>query len=81
MAGSGTDSRVRRNALRTFLHAVRTSFLVTIFLWCLGAILFVTARWAPRPSLGFWSRPRRVLPWREPRSCFSVGTVSDSIRA
>ena len=43
MAGSGTDSRVRRNALRTFLHAVRTSFLVTIFLWCLGAILFVTA--------------------------------------
>ena len=43
MAGSGTDSHLRQNALRTFLHAVRTSFPVTTFLWCLGAILFVTA--------------------------------------
>ena len=42
MAGSGTDSRVRLNVLWTFLHAVRTSFLFTTFLWCLGAILFVT---------------------------------------
>ena len=41
MAGSGTDSRVRLNVLWTFLPAVRTSFLFTTFLWCLGAILFV----------------------------------------
>ena len=42
MAGSGTDSRVRLNVLWTFLHAVRTSFLFTTFLWCLGVIPFVT---------------------------------------
>ena len=49
MAGSGTDSRVRLYvlrtslyAVRTSLHAVRTSFLVATFLWCLGAVLFVT---------------------------------------
>ena len=42
-AGSSTESHVRPCALRTFLHPVQRSFLFTTLLWCLGAVLFVSA--------------------------------------